>query len=76
MPFSVSSVSRAASLYDLQKTYSERVKAYKSEGRIVQLQRDRITLSPVAVESLARHRRQKPDRQTIYYSNPKVTNAR
>jgi len=68
--FPINSAYRASSLYDMQKTYSERVKAYSSKRKVMQAQRDRVSLSPEAMESLASRRDKKPDRPSIYYSNP------
>ncbi|MFQ5432178.1 MAG: hypothetical protein ACE5EN_06690 [Nitrospinota bacterium] len=76
MIFPVSSAYRASSLYDLQKTYSERVKAYSPKRKVMQAQNDRVSLTPEAMESLAHHRDKKPDRQPIYYLNPALSKGK
>ena len=75
MIFSISSVYRATSLYNMQKTYSDRVKAYSPKRKVIQAQRDKVSLSPEAKESLSNHRVKKQDAQPIYYSNPRLSNA-
>lgn len=76
MIFPINSAYRASSLYDMQKTYSERVKAYSPKRKIMQAQRDRVSLSPEAMESLASHRGKKPDKPSIYYSNPGLSGTK
>ena len=75
MIFPISSAYRASSLYDVQKTYSDRVKAYSPNRKVMQAQRDRVSLSPEAMESLSHHRSVKSDQQPIYYSNPRLGNG-
>lgn len=74
MIYSVSSVNRAASLYALQKTYGERVKAHKTERKSIQSQKDRVTLSQPAMDSYANRRIQKNEQLSISYANPRVSN--
>ena len=74
MIYSVSSVNRAASLYALQKTYGERVKAYKTERPLIQNQKDRVTLSRPAMDSYAQRRTQKREQLSIIYANPMISN--
>lgn len=76
MIFPISSAYRVSSLYDIQNTYSERVKAYSPKRKVMQAQRDSVSLSPEAMESLSSHRSKKPDRQPIYYSNPRLNNPK
>lgn len=74
MIYSLSSVNRAASLYALQKTYGERVKAHKTERPSIQSQKDRVTLSQPAMDSYANRRVQNNEQLSISYANPRVSN--
>ena len=74
MIYSVSSVNRAASLYALQKTYGERVRAYKTERPSIQNQKDRVSLSQPAMDSYAQRRTQKNEQLPISYDDPRVSN--
>ena len=76
MFFPVSSVTNAASIYDRQKVYGERVKAYKTERPVAQIPKDSVTISTVAMESLAVHRKQKQEKNEIAYKNPRTRNVR
>ncbi len=72
----VSSIVMASGLYDMQRVYGERIKAYKAERPTVQIQRDSVTISAASIESLTEHRKIKKKKETIAYSNPRVSNSR
>ncbi len=72
---SVSSIVMASGLYDMQRVYGDRIKAYKTERPTVQIQRDSVTISVASMESLAEHRKIKKEKETIAYSNPRVSNS-
>lgn len=75
MIFAVTSVGQSQSLYSKQKTYGERLKAYKTSIEVNQVQRDVVSISPRAVESLDTHRRIKEEKQvSMSYTNPRVSN--
>ncbi|GMT42459.1 MAG: hypothetical protein IEMM0002_0870 [bacterium] len=73
MIFQASSVRRAASMYDLQIVYGERLMAYKPDKQVVQVQKDRVTISGEAYESLVRHRKRDYEKPRMTYPNPRIT---
>ncbi len=73
----VGRVTKATALYDTQKVYGDRLKSYKQENPpVLQMQTDAITISTVAAQSLAVHRKVKDERRPIAYSNPRTDNVR
>ena len=70
-------VKRATAVYDTQKLYGERIKAFKQEGPpVVQGQADMLTISQAGTQSLAMNRPLKEEKKPLTYSNPRLDNNR
>ncbi len=67
---------QATRLYDTQKLYGERMKAYVPPQPVVQGQADAVNISRAAATSFVLHRAVAEEAKPLAYGNPRVDNNR
>lgn len=67
-------VQQIVGLYAMQNIYADRLKAYKLERPLVQIQRDTVVISPQAKKLLRADYREKKEPKSITYNNPRIDN--
>ncbi|MDH5542622.1 MAG: hypothetical protein OEY64_06625 [Nitrospinota bacterium] len=67
-------VQQVVGLYAMQNIYADRLKAYKMERPVVQIQRDSVVISSQAKILQKADYREKKESRSLTYTNPRIDN--
>jgi len=71
----VNQVLQAVALYDIQRSYGERLRGFSTQRLIRQRQEDTVKISKDGIKMLESLRKKKEPMPEITYSNPQIDNV-